>query len=166
MDILPKIIWKEAFSYYSDNSVDGLKKDIQQLFSQSKERDFSINLTGKFTAEFEFQMIPKWQLAVIRNFEREESYLNGTIFSDEENRTRVDFTVRPNSIVPIFFFLFPMFGLIALTAGNENGNMNQGNIVGFVFAFVVPTGMALFGYFAKQSIKKRFVETFDLKPIE
>lgn len=166
MRLLPKQIWKEEFNYFSDKSVDGLKTDIQQLFDKTKGWNFSVNLTGEFTSELEFKMTPKWQFAIIKNFEREVSYLKGQIFADEFKRTRVTFTVRPNSILLIFFILFPVFGIIALTTDNITGDINEARIVGLVFTLIAPALMLLFGHFAKQGIKNRFIKTFDLKPIE
>lgn len=165
MRLLPKQIWKEEFEYYSNKSVDGLKSEIQQLFDKTKGWNFSVNLTGEFISEYEFKMTPKWQFAVIKSLEREVSYLNGQIFSDELKRTRVTFTVRPNSILLIFFFVFPLLGIFALTTDNINGDINEARIVGAVFTLVVPSLMTLFGHFAKQGIKNRFVETFDLRPV-
>jgi hypothetical protein len=162
--ILPKQIWKEEFDYVSDKSVDSLKSDIQQLFDQTKGWNFPVNLTGEFISDNEFKMTPKWQLVVIRNFEREISYLNGKIFQDEFKRTRVIFTVRPNSIFPIFFFLFPLFGLFALTNNNAGQQRSRILVVGVIFTFVVPIVMLVFGYFAKKGIKDRFITTFNLKP--
>jgi hypothetical protein len=162
--LLPKYIWKEEFQYYSDKSVDGLRAEIQRLFDKTKGWDFSINLTGEFTSDYEFTITPKWQFAIIRNYERQVSYLFGRIFSDEFKRTQVNFTVRPNSIVLIFFFLFPLFGIVALTSDNIKGDANEVMIVGLVFTFVVPATMMLFGYLAKKAIKNRFIKTFDLKP--
>ena len=165
MRLLPKQIWKEEFYYYSDKSVDGLKSEIQQLFAKTKGWNFSVNLKGEFISDYEFKMTPKWQFAVIKSFEREVSYLNGQIFSDELNRTRVTFTVRPNSILLIFFFAFPLFGIFALTTNNIKGDVNEARIVGAIFTFVVPTLMLLFGHLAKQGIKNRFIKTFDLRPV-
>jgi len=164
--LLPKQIWKEEFNYYSDKSVEGLKKDIKQLFEGKKLKNYSVNLTGEFTSEFEFKMTPKWQLVNIKNFERELSYLNGNIFADEFKRTRVIFTVRPNSIFMIFFFGFPFFGLIGLTDGNLNSEFDETRIIGLVFTFAVPTLMLLFGHLAKQGIKNNFINALNLKPIE
>jgi len=163
--ILPKQIWKEEFNYYSDKSVDGLKGEIQQLFDKTNGWNFSVNLTGKFISENEFKMTPKWQFAVIKSFERKVSYLNGHIYSDELNRTRVTFTVRPNSILLIFFFLFPLFEIFALTTDNIKGDVNETRILGAIFTFVVPALMLLFGHLAKQGIKNRFIKTFDLRPV-
>lgn len=166
MKFLPKQIWKEEFNYYSEKSVDGLKTDIQQLFDKTKGWNFSVNLTGEFTSEFEFKMTPKWQFAIIKSFERKVSYLNGQIHSDELKRTLVTFTVRPNSILLIFFFLFPMFGIFALTTDNIKGDIQDARIVGLIFTFVIPALMLVFGHLAKQGIKNRFIKIFNLKPID
>ena len=164
MRFLPKQIWKEEFNYYSDKSVNGLKTDIQQLFDETEGWNFSVNLVGEFTSEFEFTMTPKWQFIFIKNFERQISYLKGHIFSDEFKRTQVTFTVRPNSIFLIFFFICPMFGISALTTDNINGD-DEVRIVGLILTTAAPALMLLFGHFAKKGIKNRFVRTFDLKPI-
>lgn len=143
-----------------------MRSEIQQLFDKTKGWNFSVNLTGEFVSDYEFKMTPKWQFAVIRSFEREVSYLNGQIFPDELKRTRVTFTVRPNSILLIFFFLFPVFGLFALTTNNLKGEIDEARIIGLVFTLGVPALMLLFGHFAKQELKNRFVKTFDLRPIK
>jgi len=66
--LLPKQIWKEEFYYYSNKSVAGLNSDIQQLFDKTKGWNFSVNLTGEFTSEFEFKITPKWQFAFIYSY--------------------------------------------------------------------------------------------------
>jgi hypothetical protein len=165
MKLIPKHIWKEEFHYYSDNTVDGLKSEIQQLFDKTKGLNFSVNLTGEFTFDNEFKMTPKWQLVYIRNFEKDLSYLNGKIFSDEMNRTRVTFTVRPNSVFLIMFFAFLLFGLFELISNNLFKDVYYASIFGVIFILVIPTLMLLFGHLAKQGIKNRFIETFDLRPV-
>ena len=165
MKFLPKQILEEEFQYYSDKSVEGLKTEIQQLFDKTKGWNFSVNLTGEFTSEYEFKMTPKWQFAVIKNFERQVAYLNGKILVDESKRTRVNFSVRPNSILLIFFFLFPMFGIYILTTDKIEGDIVEARIAGLVFTFLVPALMLVFGHFAKQGIKNRFIKTFELRPV-
>lgn len=165
MRLLPKQLWKEEFRYYSEKSVDGLKSDIQHLFEKSKDWNFSINLTGEFITEYEFKMTPNWQFVDIQNFERKVSYLKGQLFQDELKRTCVTFTVRPNSIFLIFFFLFPVFGILALTNINTNGD-TYNIIAGLVFTLGLPVLMLIVGHYTKQALKNRFIKTFNLKPIE
>ena len=162
--LLPKQILTEEFCYYSDKSIDELKTDIQNLFDKTKGWNFSVNLTGKFISEFEFKMTPKWQLITISNFERDISYLNGQLFSDKLKRTRVVFTVRPNSIFLIFFLIFPIIGTYIFINENTNGDNIDIKIAGLVFTLIVPAITLIIAHFAKQGIKNRFVETFDLKP--
>lgn len=165
MRLLPKQVWNEEFDYYSDKSVEVLKAEIQQLFEKANGWNFSVNLAGEFVSEYEFKMTPKWQFAIIRSFEREVSYLKGKIFADEFKRTRVKFSVRPNSIFAIFLFLFPAFGIFALSADNVHGNERETKIVGLVFVFVVPALILFFGQIAKENLKNRFVKTFNLRAI-
>ena len=167
MRLLPKPISTEEFDYVSGKSVDSLKSDIRQLFDKTKGWNFSVNLTGEFTSDSEFKMIPKWQFSRIKGGESKEAYLNGCIFEDENKRTRVKFTVRPNSMYPLFFFIFPLFGLLALTS-EDTRNKDVVDIVGLILmVFVVFPGiMLLFGHFAKKGIKDRFIKTFNLKLVD
>ena len=165
MKLLPKQIRKEEFQYYSDKSVDDIKKDLHQLFEKTKGWNFSVNLTGEFTSDNEFNMTPKWQFVHIKGGETSVSYLHGKIFSDELKRTRITFSVKPNMIIVLFLFLFPIFGIFLLTTSNFKGDVTEGRIAGLVFTLVVPALMLAFGHHAKQGIKNRFIKTFDLKPL-
>jgi len=165
--LLPRQISKETFDYISDKTVDSLKADIQRLFDKTSGWDFSINLTGEFTSDNKFKMIPKWQLTYIRGAESKIAYLDGQIFQDEHKRTRVKFTVRPNSIYAIFFFAFPLFGVLVLTGDNINGVKERSTLIigGLFLILVVPTIMVIFGHFAKKGIKERFIKIFNLRPV-
>lgn len=163
MNLIPKQIWKSTYHYYSDQPMDILKADIQQLLDQKEGWTFSVNLKGEFTSEYEFNMTPKWQLANINSYERKISYLEGQIFQDESENTRVDLTIRPNSVLAIFFFLFPFIGFFILISDEgKNGHV----IGGLVFTLIVPLLMLLFGHFAKSGIKDTFVRAFDLKQLD
>jgi hypothetical protein len=166
MILFPKQIRTESFSYCADKSLDDLKSDIQKLLKESKEWDFYVNLTGQFIGDYAFEMTPKWQFAIIRGLESKISYLNGILYTDESGRTRVDFDVRPNSAITIFFFVFPMIGLWALANANTSDKNNDALLVGLGFTFIVPIVMVVFGHFAKQGIKEDFIKTFDLKPLD
>lgn len=166
MRILPKQLRKEEYHYYSDQSVEELRSEIQQLFDKTKQSNSYVNLTGVFVSEYEFQMVPKRQPVTIKNFERDMSYLNGQIFIDALKRTQITFSVRPNSIFAIFFFVFMVVGILALTLNNIKGEISEVKILGFVFTFLVPVMMLLFGYFTKKAIKSAFVKAFDLKSLK
>ncbi|MEJ7677778.1 MAG: hypothetical protein WKG06_07910 [Segetibacter sp.] len=160
MKILLKYIWREVFDYYANRSVDDLRLEIQQLFNR-QGANFSINLTGKFISEYEFEMTPKWQFIMIRNYENEIAYLKGRIFQDKEQKTRATFTVRPNSIFLIFFFIFPIIGILVLSKSGQN---YKDTLAAYLFIIAVPLIVLAFGYFAKQGIKNRFIATFNLRP--
>lgn len=159
---LLKPLFPEKFDYYSEKPANRLKADIQKLFSKTKAEYSGVNLKGKFTSEFEFTMTPKLQFITIKFFEKELSFLEGEIYSDEFKRTRVTFWVRANSIFFIFFFIFLIVGITIL----NNTSNDDGIRLGLFLTFVIPLLKLFVAHIAKQLIKDRFINTFDLKPIE
>lgn len=165
MNLLPKLLWKEEYNYYSDRSVNELRNDIQLLFNETDSQAASVNLTGEFISDTEFRMTPKRQFLVIRNYEHETSYLDGQILLNELDKTQVTFTVRPNSIFAIFFFLFPVLGLLSLLFVNKGQPDRQSQFISLVFIVIAPVMMLGQSYYFKQSIRNRFIKKFNLKPI-
>jgi hypothetical protein len=160
--IIPKQLWKEDFLYSSDQTMDELKTDMENVLSKSKWWQMGINLTGSFFAPYAFRMTPKWQLAVFSNG-GSTAYLNGEIIA-HENQTLVRFTVRPNSTFTIFFFLIPLCIIISFITAKAQTDRN-GLLVGGACLFVFPIAMYFACVISKSSLKDRFVETFKLKEL-
>lgn len=160
---LLQLIWKEKCCYYTEQSPEEIKTSIKRLIERNRGASYVVNLAGEFTSANEFTLTPKWQLAVIRNYERDLTYLKGKIYVDELHRTRVDFTVRPNSIFLIFMILFPFIGSIMLLATSKISNAPP---IGIFYAFIVPVVLISLGFFAKRAIKNRFIEAFKLVKVE
>ena len=139
--------------------------EIKDLLKKTKGLNFSVNLAGTFTSHNEFAITPKWQFAIIRGAEREIAYLKGKIYQDNKGRTRASFTVRPNSIFPFFFFVFPVFGILMLTTNISKSYDGEIMAAGIIFTLLIPFVMLALGNSAKQKLKDRFVKTFDLKTV-
>ena len=109
-------IWKEKHEYYADQSAGEFKVELSRVLRQSYAWKIPVNMSGDFISENEFEVSPKWQFVFIKNHEREVSYLKGKLEPDN-NRTKVVFTVRPNTIFLILAVMIPIFGVLALNSG-------------------------------------------------
>lgn len=158
MNILEKIIWKESLTCVSQQNPNKLKDQIEKVCLVHKK----INLTGKFISDNEFELTPRWQAINIRSYERELSFLKGKIYVDELNQTKVDFSVRPNSIFVIFFFIFPIVAIFIYFS-----NTNEDYLLPvLIFGIIVPLICLGIGQISRNIIRDRFIETFNLKKID
>jgi hypothetical protein len=137
---------------------------MQQLFDKTKGWNFSVNLKGSFTTGNEFEITPKWQLIHIRGGGQSEiASIKGEIFQNEFKQTKVDFKVRPNSIIPVFFILLPVIGIFMLIGGKAKGNENTVMLIALCLTFLGPILLLVLGHQAKKGLKDRFVDTFGLR---
>ena len=155
-------LWKTHYVYYSDKPLESLRFDMEQLFENSKRIRVPVNLTGQFTAQYDFLITPKYQFVTIQNFEQEMSFIRGHISMNKSNKSEISFTVRPNSIFVILFFIFPVFGIIAFMSNMYKSKLANSEIVGFIFTIGVPLLMLIFGHFAKRQIRTAFIKALDL----
>jgi hypothetical protein len=161
--LLPKPLSKEMFTWYTNQSAEDLKSDIQYHLSKWT----GANLEGKFFSDGNFTIKSRWQLAVLNSFERELAYLNGEILQHADNRTAIKCTVRPNSIFPILFFGFLLLGLCYL--GNHilnDQSLSKVEIVRVIFLLIGSMLILVFSHVAKKSLSDRFAGTFNLKPVK
>lgn len=154
----------DTYHYYTDQPMEDFKADVRQLLERTQSLNFSVNLTGEFIAADEFKMTPKWSFITTRGFEPDPSYLHGYIFQDEWKRTRVTFTIRPNSVFPLFSIAFPLFFLMLLVNNTPDDAKTRIAIV--VMIVVLPLFLWAVGHYAKEGIRNRFIQTFGLTPVE
>jgi hypothetical protein len=160
--LIPKQLWKEDFLYSSDQTIDELKTDIENVLSK-KWWQMDINLTGSFFAPYAFRMTPKWQLAVFSNG-GSTAYLNGEMIT-HENQTLVRFTVRPNSTFTLFFFIAPLLMIIVMINSGKILTDQNGLVAEGIFLVGVPVIMYFACVISKSALKNRFVQTFKLKEL-
>lgn len=161
MQLLPKQLLTEEFSYYAEKPLDDLRDDMQQLFEKTRGLNFSINLTGTFTGSYAFEVKPKYQFGYINGFKRDAAYLAGKIALGENNHARVTILVRPNSMFIIVFFVSLVWGLYRLLFVHSYSASDI--IADVVFILVIPFVTAVWAHLAKAGIKNRFVKVFGLK---
>lgn len=161
MQLFPKQLLTEEFTYYSDKPVDDLRLDMQQVFEKTKGFNFFVNLAGEFTSSYAFEVKPKYQFGSIKGFKGDAAYLVGKINQVDNNNVQVDVLVKPNSMFVIGFFVCLVWGLFRLLF--VHGQSTQDIIIDLVFVFVAPVVIVVVAHFAKAGIKNRFVKVFILK---
>jgi hypothetical protein len=169
MKYFPKYITEDFYEFYSEKPIGIFEEEMKVLFLKTQGWDFSVNLCGKFYSNKEFEVTPKWQLTQIRIFgslERDVAYIRGRLLQSESSpsRTIIIFSVRPNLIFKFFFLAFPIFAFLGVFFNWDTSKRIESILVGSVFIVIVPIVMCLFGYYAKQNLKNRFVEYFGLIP--
>jgi hypothetical protein len=160
--LLSKLLFEEEFIFYTDQSVEALKSDVQSFLSKTT----SGNLKGDYFPDSKFAIKPRWQWAVINSFERADAVLKGQIFNDGFNQALVKFTVRPNSIFPILFFGFLSLGIFYL--GSDILNYSSIDKLEFLRVISILTASLLilvYSRFVKKNLRDRFSGTFNLKPV-
>jgi len=161
MNLVPKQIWKENYSYYSTKSIEDFKNDLKELLAKTgRFWDFSTNLTGGFISENEFELTPKWQLVYFRPH-GSVSYLNGQIISDKIG-TVIKFTVTPNWIFPFLILILPITTIIIFIATRKIQTDKNGIIGEATMLFILPAVTYLFCNLTKRAIKNRFINYFKL----
>src|SRR6187402_1504911 len=116
------MFFKTMHQYTLNDSVDNVRVNIESAI-QRKWHDFAVNIQGRFINDNTFIASPKWSLVVIRWVESDLTYLKGTI-SHEGNKTLIDTTIRPNSVLVISFYailVWTFFELFGITDILKNG---------------------------------------------
>lgn len=105
------IFFTQRRKYTVFNSIESVRADFESITSRHWY-DFSENITGRLNVDNSFRLTHKWSFAVIRWVESSPAYLTGTFMADGD-KTVVDTTLRPNSVLLIFFYLFSILSICA-----------------------------------------------------
>lgn len=161
MQLLPKQLLTEEFSYHAEKSLDELRDEMQQLFEKARGFNFSVNLAGKFTSSYAFEVKPKYRPGYTSGFGKNTVYLAGKIRQGDNNHARVTLLVKPNAMFIIVFFVSLVWGLYRLLFVHSYSASDI--IADVVFILVIPFVTAVWAHLAKAGIKNRFVKVFGLK---
>jgi len=159
--MIDKLLNIERINYKSNSSSQDFKRNLNNILNQGTFK-FKYNLAGKFINDNEFKIIDKWTIGVyIRSFENDPAYLRGKII-EKENGITVKVSVRPNSIFPLFGFLFPILGLFAIFTTGFGQENNEGLFVGLFF---IVFGIIIFpiGRLLRNRLRNKFEQYLDLK---
>jgi hypothetical protein len=162
MNIIPKIVWKENHLCTSTSTPDDLKSTIEAALKGSES--WGVNLAGSFYAPSAFQLTPRWQLLMLQGFENWYAYLNGEILQ-QDGKTFVRFTVRPNITFTFVFFTLPIITILIFIGTGRVETTPNALIAEGIILIGVPLLMLLACIISKRLIRKRFVQAFDLQEI-
>jgi hypothetical protein len=101
--------------YFSHEPIKNVSEKLKEL-TRKPWYDAAPNLAGRFNSENSFTLTSKWSILSIGWIERSNAYLRGTL-SDYNDGTRIEVSVRPNSVFVILFyalimlFTFEVFGM-------------------------------------------------------
>lgn len=162
MKFIPRHLRSDNYSFHSQKSVADLKADLQTLFD-NKWYDFSINLTGDFTSDNEFQITKKISFVFSKSGSSGSTKLKCKIHADKE-KTIVDVIVKPNPQLYVWTIVPPILALSILYSiiFHSTNDLPVAIIIIIINFFIVPIAALFFGQAAKTELKDTFVDTFKL----
>ena len=157
MNSLIQNLWNEKHTFYSKSTPDQLKAKL--LFSIKSL--YKSKLMGKVNEDCSFQlstlkMGTNWNLRTPEDWDREAAYVSGKLIS-KSDKTLIIVEVRPNMIMPMFFFAFPIIGLI-LIASDPDQNLYGG----LYFTFGVPILLFFGAKYLKRMIIKQLKKALQI----
>jgi len=160
MNLLPKPLRTEVFYYSSDKTIDDLKETTQKFIVNSWI------LIGKFSSEYEFYLYPSFQIGVYSpgSFNRSFShaFVYGKIY-EENSKTSVQLTIRPNYYFILLFLLFPALFIVLTIISNDGFKTLNTDLLDMLYA---PFFILLFCYFIKLWLRKKVTNSLHLTPKE
>ncbi len=165
MKFIPRHLKTDKYIFHSSKSIVDFKSELQTLFD-NKWYDFSINLTGGFTSESEFQITKKISLVSSKSGSSGSTKLKCKIYSDAE-KTIVDITVKPNPQLYVWTIIPPLFALLLLYSiiFHPTNDLIEVIVGIFILFFILPIGARYYGQAAKNELKDTFVDVFKLTKV-
>jgi hypothetical protein len=118
------IFFNRTHSYLVNDSIENVRDDIQSIMDR-RWSDFTNNITGRIAHNGNYVFTHKWSFTHIQWIETSPAYLNIKLIK-ENDRTRIETLLRPNSILVIFFYLLTIFFFYELF---NNNSFLEGSIV-------------------------------------
>ena len=97
-----------------------------------------------------------WNLRTPEDWDREAAYITGKLIS-KADKTLIIVEVRPNMIMPMFFFAFPIIGLMLIISDPE-----QNLYGGLYFTFGVPVILFFGAKYLKRVIIKQLKKALEI----
>ncbi|MEP7232983.1 MAG: hypothetical protein ABI691_22175 [Ginsengibacter sp.] len=106
------IFFNRHYKYHINGTVNDVRNKLAKI-TENPWSDFSENITGKLNDDNSFKLTHKWSLGYIRWIENSFAYITGTIKQDGDI-TVIYTTLRPNSGIVLFFYIFVVLFLCEL----------------------------------------------------
>jgi hypothetical protein len=162
MKFIPRHLISEKYTFYSEKTVADFKAELQSLFN-NKWYDFSINLTGDFTSDDEFQITKKVSLSSSKYGSSGSTKLKCKMYQSDD-KTFVDIIVKPNPQLYVWTIIPPLFALLMLySVILHPTNDLTAVIIVIIFLFILPFATRFYGQAIKVELKNTFVDAFKLK---
>lgn len=164
MKLIPKHLRSDIYKFSSEKSIAELKSDLNSLFD-AKWYDTSINLTGHFSSDNEFQISKKMMLAFFSSGSGGYTKLKCKLYADTD-KTIVDIVVKPSIQAYVGTILPPLIGLDMLYSVVCYGSNEV--IIAIIISLVLlifPFGVFFFVQSAKNELKNTFAATFKLTKV-
>jgi hypothetical protein len=161
MKFIPQYLKTDFYTFCSQKSVSELKHDLNTLF-KNKWYDFSVNLSGEFINENEFQITKKISFVFSKNGSMGTTNLKCKLYI-ENKKTLIDIAAKPSpqlyvwTIIPILFALSMLYSIIQ----HSTNDLTVGIII-ITILLLIPFAASLYGQEAKSELKNKFVEAFNL----
>ena len=154
----------DKYVLYSQKSIADFKTELQSLFD-NKCYDFSVNLTGDFSSDNEFQITKKVSLSFSKSGSSGSTKLKCKIYADTD-KTVVDIIVKPNPQLYVWTIIPPLFALLMLYSIilHSTNDLTVGIII-ISILFLLPFAARFYGQAAKNELKNTFADTFKLTKV-
>lgn len=145
-------------TYFVSNSVETVVSDLKKI--NDNWWNLSNNISGRVSDDGNFRLSPKWQFGYVRGlgFGSSLSYLTGNII-DENGKTKITTVARPNYVLVLFFYAFPLL-LIARLFGINTFDASLIDML--LMAVIFPAVLSPVMIFGATRLRHHFEEHMNL----
>ena len=164
MKFIPQYLRTDCYTYSTQKSASELKSDLNALF-ENKWYDFSVNLSGEFINQNEFQVTKKISFVFSKNGSMGSTNLKCKLYTDNK-KTLIDIAVKPSPQLYVWTIIPPLFALLMLYSiiMHSTNDLTIGIII-IAILFMLPVAARFYGQAAKNELKNTFVDTFKLTKV-
>lgn len=164
MRILPRQLQEDRLSYISSSEADSVRKFAEILFMEKKQLRDSLNLTGRFTGNDQFELKRyRFQIKYLSCMDY-RARVKVQFYKNEQGLTRFDLQVFPNRSYAINFVLQPLACLlfIFITPAVPHAGFYAALIV---IVLISTIAFLMLGTISKNNLRDKCVALFKLRPL-
>lgn len=163
---LYKTFYYDTFFYILDVPKDTVIERLDHLFMEKSGLFKSPNLRGKFVDYPDtFYLTQKWWFGHIRGLESEPAILKGVITKVGDKQTKIEISVRPNSVFWILAVFFLPYGLFILYSAITTSDLNK-TLGGLWVTFFVLPILYFIARTTSKKLRTAFEKYMNIEPID
>jgi hypothetical protein len=163
---LYKTFYYETFFYVLDSPKEIIIEKIDHLFVEKSGLFKSPNLRGKYVDyPNTFYLTQKWWFGHIKGLEGEPAILKGVITAVNSTQTKIEVSVRPNSVFWVLAILFLPYGLYTLYKGIRTNELNT-TLGGLWLIFFGAPILYFFAQMTSKKLRTSFEKYMNMQPID